>query len=76
MSPLTLTSIVTLSGSHAFPGATVAVSGLESALAVVMMVCWYLGPHPRRVERYRLDVRTGRLLIRMRAASPVVVRGA
>jgi hypothetical protein len=33
-----LASIVTLSGSHVFPGATVAVSGPESALAVAMMV--------------------------------------
>ena len=38
MSPLSLASIVTLSGSHVFTGATVAVSGLESEMAVAMVV--------------------------------------
>ena len=38
MSPLSLASIVTLSGSHVFPGKIVAMSGLGSALAVAMMV--------------------------------------
>ena len=37
MSPLSLATIMTLIGSHVFPGATVAVSGLESELAVLMM---------------------------------------
>ena len=36
--PLSLASIVTLSGSQVFTGATVAVSGLGSALAVAMVV--------------------------------------
>ena len=38
LSPLSLASIVTLSGSHVFPGEIVAMSGLGSALAVAMMV--------------------------------------
>ena len=38
MSPLSLASIVTLSGSHVFPGEIVAMSGLGSALAVAMVV--------------------------------------
>ena len=38
LSPLSLASIVTLSGSHVFPGEIVAMSGLGSAPAVVMMV--------------------------------------
>ena len=38
LSPLSLASIVTLSGSHVFPGEIVAMSGLGSAPAVAMMV--------------------------------------
>ena len=38
LSPLSLASIVTLSGRHVFPGEIVAMSGLGSALAVAMMV--------------------------------------
>ena len=38
LSPLSLASIVTLSGSHVFPGEIVAMSSLGSALAVAMMV--------------------------------------
>ena len=38
LSPLSLASIVTLSGSHVFPGEIVAMSGLGSALAVAMVV--------------------------------------
>ena len=38
LSPLSLALIVTLSGSHAFPGEIVAMSGLGSAPAVAMMV--------------------------------------
>ena len=38
MSPQLLASIVTLSGSHVFPGEIVAVSGLGSAPAVDIMV--------------------------------------
>ena len=38
LSPLLLASIVTLSGSHVFPGEIVAMSGLGSAPAVAMMV--------------------------------------
>ena len=38
LSPLPLASIVTLSGSHVFPGEIVAMCGLGSALAVAMMV--------------------------------------
>merc|ERR1711951_7393 len=39
LSPLSLASIVTLSGSHVFPGEIVAMSGLGSAPAVAMMQC-------------------------------------
>ena len=44
-----MASIVTLSGSHVFPGATVAVSGPESELAVTTMVAgrWGTPPSPR-----------------------------
>ena len=38
LSPLSLASIVTLSGSHVFPEEIVAVSGLGSAPVVAMMV--------------------------------------
>ena len=38
LSPLSLASIVTLSGSHVFPGEIVAMSGLGSVPAVAMMV--------------------------------------
>ena len=38
LSPLSLASIVTLSGSHVFPGEIVAMSGLVSEAAVAMMV--------------------------------------
>ena len=38
LSPLSLASIVTLSGSHVFPGEIVAMSSLGSALAVAMVV--------------------------------------
>ena len=38
LSPLSLATIVTLSGSHAFPGEIVAMSSLGNALAVAMMV--------------------------------------
>ena len=38
LSPLSLATIVTLSGIHVFPGEIVAMSGLGSALAVAMMV--------------------------------------
>ena len=38
LSPLSLASIVTLSGSHVFPGEIVVMSGLGSAPAVAMMV--------------------------------------
>ena len=38
LSPLSLATIVTLSGSHAFPGEIVAMSSLGSELAVAMMV--------------------------------------
>ena len=38
LSPLSLASIVTLSGSHVFPGEIVAMSGLGSEPAVAMMV--------------------------------------
>ena len=38
LSPLSLASIVTLSGSHVFPGEIVAMRGLGSAPVVAMMV--------------------------------------
>ena len=38
LSPLLLASIVTLSGSHVFPGEIVAISGMGSEPAVAMMV--------------------------------------
>ena len=38
LSPLSLASMVTLSGSHVFPGEIVAMSGLGSAPSVAMMV--------------------------------------
>merc|ERR1711951_346196 len=44
LSPLSLASIVTLSGSHVFPGEIVAMSGLGSAPAVAMMVTGRWGP--------------------------------
>ena len=45
LSPLSLASIVTLSGSHVFPGEIVAMSGLGSATAVVMMVAGLWDPN-------------------------------
>ena len=76
LSPLSLASIVTLSGSHVFPGEIVAMSGLGSAPCSSHDGGWPLGPHPRRVARYRLDVRTGAgaLLIRSKPFSVLKAR--
>ena len=79
LSPLSLASIVTLSDSHVFPGEIVAMSGLGSAPAVAMMVAGCDGD-PTLAALCAIQTgcahRGGRLLIRIRAAFPVVVRGS
>ena len=77
LSPLSLASIVTLSGSHVFPGEIVAMSGLGSEPAVDMMVAGRWDPTLAALrDTDWMCAPGGRLLTRMRAASPVVVCGA
>ena len=72
-----MASIVTLSGSHVFPGEIVAMSGLGSAPAVAMMVAGRWDPTLAALrDTDWIRALGGRLLIRMRAASPVEMRGA
>ena len=59
MSPLSLSTIVTLSGSHVIAGAAVAMSSLGSAVAIAMMVGGRGAPLPGRVAWSRLDAHTG-----------------
>ena len=70
LSPLSLASIVTLSGSHVFPGEIVAMSGLGSALSVAMMLAVGTPPLPRCAVKTGWVHRGGRVLIRLGAASP------
>jgi len=70
LSPLSLASIVTLSGIHVFPGEIVAMSGLGSALSVAMMLAVGTPPLPRCAVKTGWVHRGGRVLIRLGAASP------
>jgi hypothetical protein len=61
MSPLSLSTIATLSGSHVIAGAAAAMSSLGSALAIAMMVGRAVGRPPSlgRVAWSRPDPCTG-----------------
>ena len=75
LSPLLLASIVTLSGSHVFPGEIVAMRGLGSALAVAMMVAGRWDPTLAALrDTDWMCAPGGRLLIRISAASPPAQR--
>ena len=75
LSPLSLASIVTLSGSHVFPGEIVAMSGLGSAPAVAMMVAGRWDPilAALRDTDSGCAHRGGRLLTRLDTTFPGAV---
>jgi hypothetical protein len=70
LSPLSLSTITTLSGSHVIAGAAVAMSSLGSALAIAMMVGGGVGrpPWPRGLVQTGSAHRVGHRLIRLGAS--------